>query len=57
MKKFGNNSELYLYEGKTHGFFNYGRELNGPFVDTIRKVDDFLVNLGYIQALPKSASM
>ena len=57
MKKFGNNSELYLYEGKTHGFFNYGRELNGPFVDTMRKVDDFLVNLGYIQSLPKSVGM
>jgi acetyl esterase/lipase len=57
MKKFGNNSELYLYEGKTHGFFNYGLELNGPFVDTMRKVDDFLVNLGYIQSLPKSVGM
>ena len=35
MKKFGNKSELYLYEGKTHGFFNYGIELNGPFVDAV----------------------
>lgn len=57
MKKFGNNSELYLYEGKTHGFFNYGLEHNGPFVDTMRKVDDFLVNLGYIQSLPESVGM
>ena len=57
MKKFGNKSELYLYEGKTHGFFNYGLELNGPFVDTMRKVDDFLVNLGYIQSLPESVGM
>ena len=57
MKKFGNNSELYLYEGKTHGFFNYGLENNGPFVDTMRKVDDFLVNLGYIQSLPESVGM
>ena len=57
MKKFSNISELYLYEGKTHGFFNYGRELNGSYVDTMRKVDDFLVNLGYIQSLPKSVGM
>ena len=57
MKKFGNNSELHLYEGKTHGFFNYGLEHNGPFVDTMRKVDDFLVNLGYIQSLPESVGM
>tara|TARA_A100001011_G_scaffold2120_2_gene2545 strand:+ start:1802 stop:2719 length:918 start_codon:yes stop_codon:yes gene_type:complete len=57
MKKFGNDSELYLYKGKTHGFFNYGLELNGPFVDTMRKVDDFLVNLGYIESLPESVGM
>ena len=48
MKKFG-NCKLYLY-GKEHGFFNYGLELNGPFVDTIRKLDNFLVNLGYIES-------
>ena len=57
MKKFGNNSKLYLYAGKAHGFFNYGLEQNGPFVDTMRKVDDFLINLGYIEPLPSSVSM
>ena len=57
MKKFGNTCKLYLYEGKEHGFFNYGLELNGPFVDTIRKLDNFLVNLGYIESLPSSVSM
>jgi acetyl esterase/lipase len=57
MKKFGNNSKLYLYADKAHGFFNYGLEQNGPFVDTMRKVDDFLINLGYIEPLPSSVSM
>ena len=57
MKKFGNNSKLYLYAGKAHGFFNYGLEQNGPFVDTMRKLDDFLINLGYIEPLPSSVSM
>ena len=57
MKKFGNTSMLYLYAGKAHGFFNYGLEQNGPFIDTMRKVDDFLINLGYIEPLPPSVSM
>ena len=57
MKKFGNTSKLYLYADKAHGFFNYGLEQNGPFVDIMRKVDDFLINLGYIEPLPSSVSM
>ena len=57
MKKYGNTSKLYLYADKAHGFFNYGLEQNGPFVDNMRKLDDFLVNLGYIVSLPSSVSM
>ena len=57
MKKFGNECHLHMYKGQNHGFFNFGIASNGPFVDTIRKVDDFLVNLGYIDSLPVSTSM
>jgi|TARA_B100001093_G_scaffold269772_1_gene257890 acetyl esterase/lipase len=52
MNDLGNNCKLFIYKDLEHGFFNYGRNSNGPFVDTMRKVDDFLVSLGYIQSLP-----
>ena len=52
MKKFGNISRLYLYEGEDHAFFNYGRKSNGPFVDTIQKLDQFLVDIVYLNASP-----
>ena len=48
MKKFGNISRLYVYEGEDHGFFNYGRKSNGPFLDTIQKMDQFLVDIVYL---------
>ena len=54
MKKFGNISRLYLYEGEDHAFFNYGRKSNGPFVDTIQKLDQFLVDIGYLNASPNA---
>ena len=28
MKKFGNTTKLYLYEGEDQAFFNYGRKSN-----------------------------
>ena len=46
--------KLFIYEGEKHGFFNYGRKLNGAFIDTVNKMDNFLVELGYIKAPPKS---
>ena len=54
MKMFSNICRLFLYEGEKHGFFNFGRNLNGAFIDTVNKMDDFLVELGYISAPPKS---
>jgi len=40
----GSACTLVAYEGEGHGFFNYGRKNNGPFVSTIQKLDDFLVD-------------
>ncbi len=37
-------TELHVYEGQTHGFFNRG----ASFVDTLIKTDQFLVKLGYL---------
>ena len=48
MKKFNNKSNVYLYDGEEHGFFNYGRKNQGPFNDTMSKAEKFLIDLGYI---------
>lgn len=49
MSDLGNRCELHGYEGKNHGFFNYGRDGNKAFQDTLEKTDAFLVSLGYLQ--------
>ena len=48
MHEHGNRSDLVTFEGYGHGFFNYGRDQNRPFVATLQAVDDFLVDLGYL---------
>ena len=53
MKMFSNICQLFLYEDEKHGFFNFGRKFNGAFIDTVNKMDNFLVELGYISAPPK----
>lgn len=55
MKSLGNFCRLHLYEGEGHGFFNYKRNLNGAFIDTVKKMDEFLVEMGYLTAPPKSS--
>ncbi len=49
MKEQGNRCELVGYPGQSHGFFNYGRGDNKYFVETVKKMDAFLVSLGYLQ--------
>jgi len=49
MKASSNRCELVGYPGQSHGFFNYGRNGNKYFLDTVRKMDAFLVSLGYLQ--------
>jgi len=48
MTKAGNNCELYGFEDQEHGFFNYGRGDNKMFNATTKKMDEFLVQLGYL---------
>lgn len=45
MKELGCRSDLHLYDGQPHGFFNRGE----PFVDTVEKMDEFLVSLKYLE--------
>ncbi len=54
MKELGNECTLVGYKGEPHGFFNYGRNNNGPFVSTVSKMDEFLVSLGYLEAPPEA---
>ena len=44
-----NRCELIGYDGQPHGFFNYGRSDNKYFVDTVKRMDVFLVSLGYLK--------
>ncbi len=41
-------SVLHLYEGQTHGFFNEAKSNTEIFLDTIRKMDAFLLEIGYV---------
>ncbi|QGY47528.1 alpha/beta hydrolase fold domain-containing protein [Maribellus comscasis] len=54
MHKFGNKCTLVAYQGEPHGFFNYGKNSNAVFIDTVNKMDEFLVSLGYLKAPPKT---
>jgi len=49
MKKFGNNCEVVLYEGREHGFFlkYYGDE---DFTSTMEHTVKFLTSIGYIKS-------
>jgi len=54
MKEAGNVCELVPFEGKGHGFFNYGRdEDNSSFNKTIEETDRFLTSLGYLKDVSK----
>jgi dipeptidyl aminopeptidase/acylaminoacyl peptidase len=54
MNRVGNSCKLIAYEGESHGFFNFGKKSNGAFIDTVNKMDKFLVSLGYLESPPKA---
>ena len=49
MKAVKSTSLLYLYEGKSHGFFNYGRDGGSAYRTSVTLMDHFLVSLGYLE--------
>lgn len=53
MISLGNRCELVAYKGARHGFFNADRDNNIYLVDTMNRLDAFLVSLGYLKALPE----
>ena len=48
----GNQCELLLWDGKGHGFFNYGKGENTDYLETTRAADRFLASLGYTEGEP-----
>jgi acetyl esterase len=50
MRKVGSRCELFLYEGKEHGFFNYNKIEN--YKSTVSEADNFLQSLGYLKKDP-----
>jgi len=45
-------SELMIFAGQPHGFFNYGRSDNKYYDATVRAMDRFLASLGWLQGEP-----
>ena len=53
MRIVSNRCELVSYVGATHDFFNYGQGDNAAFVDSVNKMDGFLVSLVYLNSTAK----
>ncbi|MBN2326894.1 MAG: alpha/beta hydrolase [Candidatus Omnitrophica bacterium] len=45
-------SDLHLYDGQPHGFFNYRDGNNTYYIQTVIAADKFLVSLGYLTGEP-----
>ncbi len=49
MKSLGSKSELKLYEGESHGFFNQTKGDGQNYAKTIKQMDSFLTSIGFIE--------
>lgn len=52
MSQAGIDCEVMIFEGQGHGFFNYGRNGNKPYLETVVAMDKFLASLGWIDGPP-----
>ncbi len=43
-------SELILFDGQPHGFFNFGRSQNKYYTDSVAHMDRFLESLGFLDS-------
>jgi acetyl esterase/lipase len=50
MNKTNSRCDVHLYEGRTHGFFNYNKFED--YKNTVLKADNFLQSLGYLKKEP-----
>lgn len=49
MFEVGSRSELILFKGQGHGFFNHGRSENRFYEETVAQMDRFLTSLGFLE--------
>ena len=52
MQAVGVQCEVMIFEGKPHGFFNYGKNGNRPYFETVTAADRFLASLGWLSGPP-----
>lgn len=52
MKQAGVDCEVMIFEGKPHGFFNFGRYGNQPYYETVVAMDKFLAKQGWLTGPP-----
>ena len=52
MKAVSVRSELVLFEGRAHGFFNHGRGKGEDYRGSVAAMDHFLTALGFLQGAP-----
>ena len=52
MEKVGSRSELMLFEGHGHGFFNFKKGGSAVYAKTVHAMDKFLASLGYLEGEP-----
>lgn len=57
MQEVGVTCQLELYENQAHGFFNESKGGSKIFLDTIRKLDQFLVQLQFLEGAPTAAQV
>lgn len=50
MEKIGSRCDLHLYEGQTHGFFNFKWSKN--YKKTVWEADKFLISIGFLKGAP-----
>ena len=55
MESAGVRSELMLFEGAAHGFFNFGRGGGEAYRKTVYAMDQFLSSLGFLEGKPTIA--
>ena len=55
MKEVGNTCRLVPFEGRPHGFFNFGRNGNADFKATVAAMDRFLAENGFFEGDPTIA--
>jgi acetyl esterase/lipase len=52
MTEAGNTCKLVPFEGRAHGFFNFGRGNGEDYIATVRQMDEFLAGLGFLEGKP-----